>query len=196
MFAQKCPGQDTRYWTAKDVYEEKCPQCGEMVEFFKTDVRLRCRNCKTRIANPRFEMGCAQWCSYAEQCLGPGAKGLKTKSIKLALEEELVARAKSNPDVADQVKRLFEKAEEACIEDKLDLPPVIMNLLALALQKFNLISAPVEYLTNVGKKLNMPPAAITESLVLAKSLADGEPSNKAGQTVLRLLDDIKMQQPA
>jgi hypothetical protein len=35
VFAQKCPGQDMRYWTADDVYEEKCPQCGEMIEFLK-----------------------------------------------------------------------------------------------------------------------------------------------------------------
>lgn len=196
MFAQKCPGQDMRYWTAEDVYEEKCPQCGELVEFFKTDIRLRCPNCKTKIANPRFDMGCAQWCSYAEQCLGSGAKGLKTKAIKLALEEELIARVSSFPEVVDQVKTIFEKAEEICAREKIDLPPIIANLVAMILKKLELIDSPVEYLQSIGKKLAMPPAAFTETINLAGRLVDGNPADNAGQTVIKLLDEIRVGQPA
>lgn len=196
MFAQKCPGQDMRYWTAEDVYEEKCPQCGEMIEFFKTDIRLRCPNCKTRVANPRFDMGCAQWCSYAEQCLGSGAKGLKTKAIKLALEDELIARANCFPETVDQVKIAFEKAEEICAKEKLDLPPIIANVLALTLQKLELITSTVEYLQTIGQKLAMPPAAITETISLAERLVDGDPEDRAGQTVISLLAEIRVGQPA
>ncbi len=196
MFAQKCPGQDMRYWTADDVYEEKCPQCGELIEFFKTDIRLRCPNCKTRVANPRFDMGCAQWCSYAEQCLGSGAKGLKMKSIKLALEDELLARANCFPEVVDQVKLVFEKAEEICARDKLDLPPIIANVLAITLQKLDLIDSPVEYLQNIGKKLAMPPAAFTETINLAERLVEDDPADRAGQTVISLLEEIRVGQLA
>jgi hypothetical protein len=185
-----------RYWTADDVYEEKCPQCGEMIEFFKTDIRLRCPNCKTRVANPRFDMGCAQWCSYAEQCLGSGAKGLKMKSIKLALEDELVARANCFPEVVDQVKLVFEKAEEICAREKLDLPPIIANVLAITLQKLDLIDSPVEYLQNIGKKLAMPPAAFTETINLAERLVEDDPADRAGQTVISLLEEIRVGQLA
>jgi hypothetical protein len=196
LFAQKCPGQDMRYWTAEDVYEEKCPQCGELIEFFKTDIRLRCPNCKTRVANPRFDMGCAQWCSYAEQCLGSGAKGLKTKAIKLALEEELVAIASGYPAIVDQVKTTFEKAEEICVQEKLDLPPIIANIMALTLKELELIDSPVEYLQSIGKKLAMPPAAFTETINLAGRLVDGDPEDKAAQTVISLMAAIGLGQPA
>ncbi len=195
MFAQKCPGQDMRYWTAEDVFEEKCPQCGELIEFFKTDIRLRCPSCKTRVANPRFDMGCAQWCSYAEQCLGPGAKGLKTKSIKLALEDELIARANCYPEIVDQVKTAFEKAEAICAKEKLDLPPIMANVLALILKKLELIDSPVEYLQSIGNKLAMPPAAFTETINLAGRLADGDPADRVGQTVAELLSEIRVGQP-
>lgn len=194
MFAQKCPGQDMRYWTAEDVYEEKCPQCGEQIEFFKTDIRLRCPNCKTRVANPRFDMGCAQWCSYAEQCLGSGAKGLKTKAIKLALEDELIAKANCFPEIVDQVKAVFEKAEEICAREKIDLPPIIANVLAQILQKLELIDSPVEYLQAIGKKLAMPPAAFTETINLAEKLAGSDPADRAGQTVISLLSEIRVGQ--
>lgn len=196
MFAQKCPGQDMRYWTAEDVYEEKCPQCGEMIEFFKTDIRLRCPSCKKKVANPRFDMGCAQWCSYAEQCLGSGAKGLKTKAIKLALEDELIAKANCFPEIVDQVKTVFEKAEEICAREKLDLPPIIANVLAQVLQKLELIDSPAEYLQTIGKKLAMPPAAFTETINLAEKLASSDPTDKARQAVISLLSEIRVGQPA
>ena len=36
MSEQKCPGQDTRYWTLDDVFESLCPHCGYSIEFFRT----------------------------------------------------------------------------------------------------------------------------------------------------------------
>ncbi len=196
MFAQKCPGQDMRYWTAEDVYEEKCPECGESIEFFKTDIRLRCPNCKTRVANPRFDMGCAQWCSYAEQCLGSGAKGLKTKSIRLALEDELISKANCFPEVVDQVKAVFERAEEICAKEKIDLPPIIANVLALILLRLELIDSPVDYLKSTGSNLAMPPMVASETVHLAEMIKENDLTSKAAQTVINLLDEIKAKQLA
>ncbi len=65
----KCPGQDTRYWKEGDIYEEKCPECGNIIEFFKDDSKRRCRKCGTKVLNPRIDFGCATYCQYAEQCL-------------------------------------------------------------------------------------------------------------------------------
>ena len=31
----RCPGQDMQYWKPGAIFEEKCPQCGQTVEFFK-----------------------------------------------------------------------------------------------------------------------------------------------------------------
>ncbi len=65
----RCPGQDTRFWKPDDIFEVSCPRCGKKVEFFKDEVRRRCR-CGHEIVNPRVDFGCASWCPYAEQCVG------------------------------------------------------------------------------------------------------------------------------
>jgi HD superfamily phosphodiesterase len=74
----KCPGQDMRFWKPGDIFETPCPKCGRKVEFFKDEVRRRCR-CGHEIVNPRLDFGCAQWCPYAEQCVGPVPEEVKEK---------------------------------------------------------------------------------------------------------------------
>ena len=66
----KCPGQDTRYWKPEDIYELECPSCHTKVEFFKTDVVVKCPKCKKPIKNKRMNLGCAEWCPAAETCTG------------------------------------------------------------------------------------------------------------------------------
>ncbi|WP_258360288.1 phage terminase large subunit family protein [Moorella sulfitireducens (nom. illeg.)] len=70
MSVGRCPGQDRRYWKPGDIFEEPCPHCGGMIEFWKDDVTLRCPHCRRVVTNPRFDPGCAAWCSYASKCLG------------------------------------------------------------------------------------------------------------------------------
>ena len=66
----KCPGQDTKYWTASSIFEANCPKCKAVVEFFKDDTARKCSSCGHRFANPKMDFGCASYCQYAEQCLG------------------------------------------------------------------------------------------------------------------------------
>jgi hypothetical protein len=63
-----CPGQDRSSWTADDIFEVKCKECGELVEFFKDDARRYCRSCGACILNPNQDIGCAAWCAAAEKC--------------------------------------------------------------------------------------------------------------------------------
>lgn len=65
----KCPGQDPRHWKPDDVFEVPCPSCGEKVEFFKDDGARRCDGCGRVSRNPRLDLGCVQWCPYADKCL-------------------------------------------------------------------------------------------------------------------------------
>jgi putative nucleotidyltransferase with HDIG domain len=65
----RCPGQDMRFWKPGDIFDTECPKCGRRVEFFKDDVRRKCR-CGHEIVNPKLDLGCAKWCQYAEQCVG------------------------------------------------------------------------------------------------------------------------------
>ena len=65
----KCPGQDQRFWKPGDIFEISCPSCGGRVEFFKDEPELKCRGCGQRVVNPKIDLGCAQWCQYADRCL-------------------------------------------------------------------------------------------------------------------------------
>jgi len=70
MAMSQCPGQDRRYWKPADVFESPCSCCGEPLEFWKDDPRRRCHACGGIVSNPRFDLGCAQWCQFAANCLG------------------------------------------------------------------------------------------------------------------------------
>ncbi|MHC4242746.1 MAG: phosphohydrolase, partial [Planctomycetota bacterium] len=71
----RCPGQDQRFWKPEDIFEVKCPACGGSVEFFKDEPKLKCRKCGQSVDNPKIDLGCAEWCQYAEQCLGVSPEG-------------------------------------------------------------------------------------------------------------------------
>jgi len=66
----KCPGQDTLYWKPGAIYDAKCPECGHEVEFFKDDTTRKCPKCGHKFLNPEMDFGCAEYCQYAEQCIG------------------------------------------------------------------------------------------------------------------------------
>jgi HD superfamily phosphodiesterase len=74
----KCPGQDMKFWKPGDIFDTTCPKCGSRVEFFKDEVRRRCR-CGHEIVNPKMDFGCAQWCQYAEQCVGAVPEDVKAR---------------------------------------------------------------------------------------------------------------------
>jgi len=67
----RCPGQDTRYWKPGDIYSVTCPSCGASIEFFKDEMRIRCRKCGKLVPNPKTDFGCTIYCAFAEQCVGP-----------------------------------------------------------------------------------------------------------------------------
>jgi putative nucleotidyltransferase with HDIG domain len=74
----RCPGQDMRFWRPGDIFQIPCPKCGTTVEFFKDEVRRKCR-CGHEIVNPKMDFGCAQWCQYAEQCVGAVSEEAKAR---------------------------------------------------------------------------------------------------------------------
>ncbi len=184
MISTKCPGQDMRYWTADDVHEEKCPQCGELIEFFKTDIRLRCRKCKTKVANPRFNMGCAQWCAYAEQCLGPAAKGIETMSLQGAFEDELERLAGDKPDKVKKVKNVLAAAEEKCREEGVDMLSVKAAVVILALMQLNYLDDAGTFFKNLEHKHAALPREAAEKAegIVTRVLKDDLKDKEAGIT--------------
>jgi putative nucleotidyltransferase with HDIG domain len=67
-----------RFWKPGDIFEAECPKCGGKVEFFKDEVRRKCR-CGHEIVNPKMDLGCAEWCQYAEQCIGVVPEEVKAR---------------------------------------------------------------------------------------------------------------------
>ena len=107
----KCPGQDTRFWKPNDVYTVECPKCGKPVEFFKDDIRRRCKKCGHMFINPRLDLGCARWCQYADQCVGAIDKEEFQEIIILAMKEHLEGDQK-RMDNALKVLKFAEKILE------------------------------------------------------------------------------------
>lgn len=64
----KCPGQDKRLWGPKDIFDIKCPKCGELIEFFKDDSTRNCPGCGKKYTNPKIDTSCAKTCPLADKC--------------------------------------------------------------------------------------------------------------------------------
>jgi hypothetical protein len=93
MEQMKCPGQDTRFWKPGDIFVTECPKCGAEIEFFKDDARRRCAWCGHLFYNPKIELGCAEWCQYAEKCVPDLVKEKKAAMMfKELLGEKVQSR--------------------------------------------------------------------------------------------------------
>jgi len=65
----RCPGQDQRFWKPDDIFEVQCPFCVAALEFWKDEPHLKCPQCRRLVVNPRLDLGCAEWCRHASECL-------------------------------------------------------------------------------------------------------------------------------
>ena len=98
MEQMKCPGQDTRYWKPGDIFAAECPKCGAEIEFFKDDTRRRCAWCGHMFYNPKIELGCAEWCQYAEKCVPDLVKAKKAaQTFKALLAEQVQHYLQDDP---------------------------------------------------------------------------------------------------
>ena len=64
--AGNCPGQEGRNLT---VSVHKCPDCGNEVEMFSDEIRVKCRNCGGVVYKESVPT-CIEWCVKARECLG------------------------------------------------------------------------------------------------------------------------------
>jgi hypothetical protein len=70
----QCPGQNQQQWKPEDIFDLPCPICGTPIEFWKDDVTRTCGLCEQVIPNPGLNLGCAEWCRYAKECLSQVAE--------------------------------------------------------------------------------------------------------------------------
>lgn len=67
MIFSGCPGADKL--RNPTITEKVCPRCGNIIEIFSVDTEVACDRCGFVAYNDA--LSCAQWCEYAEQCIGP-----------------------------------------------------------------------------------------------------------------------------
>jgi len=119
-----CPGQDTRFWNPSATFEVECAGCGYGVEFFKDDASRRCPKCGARVLNPKLNLGCAQWCEHAKECLGfdPKQAAADAQGEDAALTDRLVEAMKqrfgSDQKRISHALAVLERAEEILAKEK------------------------------------------------------------------------------
>jgi uncharacterized protein YuzB (UPF0349 family) len=106
MEQMKCPGQDTRFWKPGDIFVMECPKCGAEIEFFKDDTRRRCAWCGHLFYNPKIELGCAEWCQYAEKCVPDLVKEKKAaQTFKEILAERVKTHLEKDPPAWEMTEK-------------------------------------------------------------------------------------------
>ncbi len=112
MEQMKCPGQDTRYWKPEDIFVAECPKCGAEIEFFKDDARRRCAWCGHMFYNPKIELGCAEWCQYAEKCVPDLVRAKKAaQTFKELLAELVKAHLEGDPAGWERTEQAMQFAQ-------------------------------------------------------------------------------------
>lgn len=113
MEQMKCPGQDTRYWKPGDIFVAECPKCGAEIEFFKDDTRRRCAWCGHMFYNPKIELGCAEWCQYAEKCVPDLVRAKKAaQNFKDLLSGMVKSHLKGEPAAWDRTAKGVQYAQD------------------------------------------------------------------------------------
>ena len=124
----KCPGQDTQYWNEDAIFETKCPECGQPMEFFKDDATRRCGGCGKKQVNPKMDFGCAAYCKFAEACLGTLPEEFVAQRDDL-LKDRVAVEVKRH--LGQDFKRIGQASKRARFaegigkEEQADLPVIL-----------------------------------------------------------------------
>ena len=179
----KCPGQDRRYWKPEDIFEDECPNCGNILEFWKTDIRVRCEKCRRLVSNPRFDMGCAEWCVYAEDCLGDIAKGYGKpdsflEKIQAATEQALEAEAMGGTAMGAEVQARLQRV--LSVAKKLSAERGVQLLVLAVAACFQIIKESMDkraadkIIAELPGKAGLPRLVVEEAVQVLAELESGK----------------------
>jgi|GEM_PF-21231 len=169
MIMSKCPGQDTRYWKPEDIQEAKCPGCGEPMEFWKTDIRVRCQKCQRVASNPSFNLSCAAWCSFATQCLGDVARGLgKPDSLRKKLEEEVEKELPK--DIAAIIAERLEKGWEIAEREGAEFLITVLSITFKIIKDHLGTGEGERAFQNIRKRAEIPRLAAEQAMQVAEEV--------------------------
>jgi hypothetical protein len=152
-----------QYWKPGAIFESNCPQCGQLVEFFKDDTARKCGRCGHRFVNPQMDFGCAAYCPYAEQCLGTLPEGLavqKENMLKDRVAVEMKRTFRSDFKRIGRASRLARYAERIGKAEKGNLAVILAAAYLLD------IDAAVEGVTGS----DAAPQTLTAEPILAREI--------------------------
>jgi hypothetical protein len=115
----RCPGQDMRYWTSKDIFDVPCVHCGTAIEFWKDEPSRPCPGCGRDVRNPRLDLGCAEWCKYAPECLGQDG-GAPVVPVIDRLQSLLDGYFVADPAARQRARRCLDRAEQSPLAPGVD----------------------------------------------------------------------------
>ena len=153
----RCPGQDQRFWKPEDIFDVNCPGCNKPVEFFKDEPKLKCRNCGQVVVNLKIDLGCAEWCQYAEQCLAVSVNNEAT-AMRDKLIEEMKNIFGSDQKRIDHALAVLNYAEQILSTEGGD--PLVVKAAAI-LHDIGIHEAERKYSSSAGKyqEIEGPPIA-------------------------------------
>ena len=157
----RCPGQDQRFWKPEDIFDVRCPGCGQIVEFFKDEPKLKCRGCGRSVDNPKIDLGCAEWCQYAEQCLGvsPGEPVNVIRDRLIDEMKEVFAKDQKRIEHALNVLKYAEQIQAAEGGD-----PLVVKAAAI-LHDIGILQAESEYGSSIGRYQELLGPSIAEGIL-------------------------------
>jgi hypothetical protein len=179
----KCPGQDTRFWKPGDIFVAECPKCGAEIEFFKDDTRRRCAWCGHMFYNPKIELGCAEWCQYAEKCVPDLVRAKKAaQTFKELLAEMVKSHLEGDPAAWDRTAKAMEYAQELLKAEGGDPKVVLATVLLHRVEP----ARAREFLTELETEPEITEAVLE---LLAGQGAERDLNRQLFQDVLTLLDE-------
>ncbi len=165
----KCPGQDQRFWKPEDIFDVSCPSCNKPVEFFKDEPKLKCRNCGQAVVNPKIDLGCAEWCQYAEQCLS-----VSVKTEASIIQDELIKEMKSvfanDQKRIDHALAVLNYAKQILSAEGGD--PLVVKAAAI-LHDIGIHEAERKYSSSAGKYQEIEGPPIAREILLRYNLDEG-----------------------
>jgi hypothetical protein len=144
-----------QYWKPGAIFESNCPQCGQLVEFFKDDTARKCGRCGHRFVNPQMDFGCAAYCPYAEQCLGTLPEGLaaqKENMLKDRVAVEMKRTLRNDFKRIGRAGRLARHAERIGKAEKGNLAVILAAAYLLDIDAAAEPTLAREILTRLGAR--------------------------------------------
>ena len=162
MAISRCPGQDKRFWRSENVFEAPCPSCGGSIEFWKDEPKRRCNHCGKSAPNPKLDLGCAQWCKFAKDCLGMGAGPGSDISLCEALIDKMKQVFDGDTDRIDHALAVLGYAQQILAEEGGD--PLVVTAAAI-LHDIGIHEAEEKHGSAAGKYQEMEGAPIAREIL-------------------------------